>query len=407
MDKRRIIFASIFLVVCILVAFLIYWVFFKEDKPKPITTSTGTTPTGQFPTAGEGGETKPTITEPDTLPTAGTIQPTITQNLIKKQVKEVEEVIDTYTIDPTVDKNGNIKFYNNVDGKFYKTLADGSVKELDDTVFYNVEKVTWSPSKNESILEYPDGSNIYYNFDTKNQVTLPKHWEEFSFSPQGDKIASKSMGLSEENRWLVTADPTGKSISLVEPMGQNADKVIVDWSPNQQIVGMSLTGRELGADRQEVLFVGLNGENFRSTIIEGRDPQTKWSTEGKKLLYSVHSARTDFKPELWIVNAEGDSIGTGRKMLGLNTWAEKCTFSDERYAYCGVPIALDNGAGFAPGLADGTPDKFYKIDLQTGLKTEIPTSGYDYTVDSMFIGEDNETLYFTDKLRPGLFSLAI
>ncbi len=71
-------------------------------------------------------------------------------------------------------------------------------------------------------------------------------------------------------------------------------------------------------------------------VVEGRDFREKWSPTGQKMLYSVYSIRSNFKPELWIVNAEGNNIGTGRKLLNLSTWADKCTFADDRFVYCAV-----------------------------------------------------------------------
>ncbi|MBI5222433.1 MAG: hypothetical protein HY980_02970 [Candidatus Magasanikbacteria bacterium] len=408
MDKRKIIFAGIFLVVCVAIGFLLYWVFFaKKEQPAGVVAPGAEAPAaGQFPTAGTGQPTLPT-TKPGQLPTAVTkpVTPkTVTPGVAPSY--PIASRIDSSILGTSKDTIGSAKFYNTTDGKFYRLGKDNKVTALSDEVFYNVQNVTWSPTKNESVIEYPDGSNIYYNFDTKKQVSLPKHWQDFSFSPLGDKIASKSMGLSSENRWLVTADPQGKSIKLIEPLGDNADKVTVDWSPNKQIVAMSATGEPQGADKQEILFVGLQGENFRSIIVEGRGFESQWSPTGKKLLYSVYSARSDFKPELWIVNAEGDSIGTGRKMLNLNTWSEKCAFTDERFLYCAIPTQLQTGAGFAPALADGTNDLIYKIDSETGIKTEIKTDGYN-VIDSMFIGDDGKTLYFNDKNKTGLFSLPL
>ena len=178
----------------------------------------------------------------------------------------------------------------------------------------------------------------------------------------GRQIASKSIGLARKPL-ARTADPQGKSINN-RAAGRNADKVVVNWSPNKQIVATTATGEPQGADKQEILFVGLQGENFKSIIVEGRGFESQWSGTGKKLLYSVYSARSDYKPELWIVNAEGDSIGTGRKMLNLNTWSEKCAFTDDRFIYCAVPTQMQTGAGFAPGLADTTNDKIYKLTLK-------------------------------------------
>lgn len=408
MDKRKIIFAGIFLVVCVAVGFLLYWVFFaKKEQPVAVVTPGAEAPAaGQLPTAGAGQPTLPT-TKPGELPTA------VTKPVTPKTV--VPEVAPSYPITGKVnasvlgtsrDAVGSAKFYNTTDGKFYRLGKDSKITALSDEVFFNVQNVTWSPTKNESVIEYPDGSNIYYNFDTKKQVSLPKHWQDFSFSPLGDQIASKSIGLSPENRWLITADPQGKNIKLIEPMGENADKVTVDWSPNKQVVAFSRTGEALGADREEILLVGLHGENFRSLTVEGRGFESEWSPTGKKLLYSVYSGQNDFKPALWIVNAEGDSINTGRKMLDLNTWSEKCAFADDRFIYCAVPTDLQTGAGFAPGLADTTNDKIYKIDTETNIKTELKTGGYN-TVDGMFLGDNGKTLYFTDKNKIGLFSVPL
>jgi len=217
MDKKRIIYAGIFLVVCVAVGFLLYWVFFAK-KEKPITAvqpGVEAPAAGLFPTAGSGEPTLPT-SKPGQLPTS--VSKPITPKTVTPEVKPsfpITNKVDSSILGSGKDTVGSAKFYNTTDGKFYRLNKDGSIAALSDEVFFNVQNATWSPTKNESVIEYPDGSNIYYNFDTKKQVTLPKHWQDFSFSPFGDKIASKSMGLATENRWLVTADPEGKSIKLI------------------------------------------------------------------------------------------------------------------------------------------------------------------------------------------------
>ncbi len=189
-------------------------------------------------------------------------------------------------------------------------------------------------------------------------------------------------------------------------MGANADKVEVNWSPSNQVVALSRTGEALGSDRQQILLVGLNGENFQGLIVEGRGLVDQWSPQGEKLLYSVYNARNDYQPELWVVNAYGDQIGTNRRLLGLNTWADKCTFENERFVYCGVPSFLETGAGFARQIADYTTDKLIKIDLESGIKTEIPLNS-SHTIDTIFLDSTNENIYFTDKSQNGLFSIEL
>ncbi len=406
MDKKRIGLIILFSLVSVILAYAMYRIFFYQPaRPSEPTAPGEISPGEAFPRAGEGEPRRPGVTQPGRLPAGEALAPEQAGPAVtteKLGVRVVDNIVDNAGIDPS----GDMKFYSRQDGKFYRYSDIGGVEPLTDQVFYNVEKVTWSPTRNESIIEYPDGSNIYYNFDNKKQTTLPKHWQEFDFSPTGDRIAAKSMGLSPENRWLVTSDPQGSSIQAIEPLGSNADKVIVDWSPNRQIVALSTTGEALGGYRQEVLFIGLHGENLPSTIVEGNGLQTSWSQNGQKLLYSVYSPRSEYKPELWAVNAEGQNIGTERKALNVNTWAEKCTFQDDRYVYCGVPVNLNTGAGFNPEMAESTMDEIYRIDTQTGLKTLIELDSV-HTVDNIFIGDDGHTLYFTDKNTDGLFSVDI
>jgi hypothetical protein len=406
MDKKRLTIIIIFIAITVAIGYLLIRVFFSPatTEKKPITTTT-TGQTGAFPTAQEGTSGLPSGEEAEpSLPISG--QGTAPTGQTEAGADKIRQLVNNTIKSPELGTNGQMQYYNQLDGKFYRLDADGNPQLLSDEIFYQVEKVTWSPKKDEAILEYPDGNNIYYDFKTEQQATLPKHWQEFSFSSVENKIAAKSIGLSPENRWLITSDPDGKNITLVEPMGENADKIIIDWSPNNQIVALSLTGEPLGADRQELLFVGLNNENFLSTVVEGRGLKTKWSPDGKQLLYSVYNARNDYKPELWIVGAEGDTIGTNRRVLNVSTWADKCTFADERFVYCAVPTTLQRGAGFAPQLSDGAADTIYRIDTQTGLRTPL-SMAETHTVDSLFISSDGKTLYFTDKQQTGLFSLSL
>lgn len=407
MDKKRLVLIIIFLSVCLLLGTMLYILFYKKGPlaPPPSSPTTTQKKAGELPSAGDRKLTeqqKGATTLPST-----TGQRAGTTSRAEKQKLKVEQVVQNSVVSPSVDANGTVKFYNKQDGHFYRMNSKGEMELMSDQVFFNVENVVWSPKDEKSIIEYPDGSNIYYNFNEKKQVTLPKHWEAFSFQSDGVAIAAKSDGLSPENKWIVTSDPDGKNIKLIENMGENGKKVDIKWSPNQQIIGTSLTGDVRGNDRQEVLFVGLHGENFQSMVIEGRGFENSWSPTGEKMLYSVYSARSDFKPELWVVDAQPGTIGNERKLLGINTWPEKCAYaSDDRTLYCGVPKNLATGAGIAPAVAEETYDEFYKIDTQTGTKTQLNVESNGPLVDKMFLGEDGKTMYFTDKHRPGIFKIA-
>ena len=161
----------------------------------------------------------------------------------------------------------------------------------------------------------------------------------------------------------------------------------------------------LDFNRQEVYFVGLNGENFKSTIIEGRGLESKWSTTGDKLLYSVYSTNTDLSPQLWIVGAVGDTIGQNRQSISLNTWADKCTFASNNEVYCAVPETLARGSGMFPELADKTKDNLYKINLTTGTKELIAIPDGAYNISEVIVPTDKDFLYFTDKTTGQIYKI--
>lgn len=414
MDKKRLLMITGFILFSLGMGYAIYFVFFRTTPPPTEidSSATDTFTNGTFPSIGSAGTSQnngnsasnnsnnTSSNETDTG-----IDPVIANpiNTSPSQTPErLTQVIDRRVVG--VNTSIDTKFYNTQDGKFYRLDATGNPVPISEQVFYNVQNVVWSPQNNSSIIEYPDGSNIYYNFATKEQVTLPRHWEGFSFSPGGELIAAKSVGQSPENRWLISANPNGSEIKLIEPLGVNDKKVTVDWSPNQQVIAFARTGEPLGDDRQQVLLLGQNRENFKGLIVEGRGLETKWSKQGTKLLHSVYSANSDFKPELWIVDATPDSVGANRKLLNVATWANKCTMADERFAYCGVPDKLDTGAGFAPLIANNTADHLYRIDTLTGLKTELPLDRT-YTIDTITVSPDGNSLLFTDKNQAGLFKL--
>ncbi len=400
---KKILLIIAFLAVVGLIGYGLYYIFISTKKigqPQP---PTGTNlPPGQLPISGNAPPTATGTTQGpggELLPISGIIEPASPSFYKPVSVKQVITETVTY---PSLNSGGDFRYYNANDGKFYKVLPGGGTKALSDQVFYNAQKVTWAQNKNEAVIEYPDSSKIVYNFDTNKQVTLPKHWQDFSFSADGSQIAAKSIGLDSSNRWLVTVGSDGSGAKLIEPMGDNADKVTVNWSPSQQVVAFSQTGNPQSGEGREVLFIGLNGENFKSTIVEGSGFQPQWSTTGKKLLYSVYSSRSDFKPELWLVDSYGDSIGNNRKLLKLNTWADKCTFSNDNTAFCAVPKDLPTGAGMSRDIAAYNYDNLYKIDLTTGLKTPIPLND-NYNVTNISYDAAHNKLMFTDLNRTGVF----
>jgi Tol biopolymer transport system component len=414
-NKTRILLGIGLIIFSIGIGYLLFQVFFATDSiflPSDSDTTDSQSNTTTFPV----GTDRETTTGTQVPPTTGLLPSTGINSQVNNNTNQVptEPIISTIFTgsaqNTTITNSGQVQFYNANDGKFYRIDTNGNIAALSEEVFFSADTVTWDNTGNTAIIEYPDGSNIVYDFETKQPVTLPKHWEDFSFSPEGQQIIAKSLPLSPENRWLITTDSSGNNVRLIEPLGENANKVIVDWSANSQVAAFSRTGQALGIDREQILLVGLNGENFKALTVEGRDFRPKWTPDGKRVLYSVYSERSGFRPELWIVNASGDAIGEGRTFLNINTWADKCDFGTDgsRYVYCAVPESLQEGAGFVPETAANVPDIIYQIDTITGSRTSI-TSLQDgsFTINNLHVDEENNKIFVTDATTNSIIEINI
>lgn len=393
-----------FIAIVVILGYLLYAAFFKPVREETVPAETGVITPGGLPAAETGPGQIIAPEEKQDLPT----EPGASQASPKAQggLTQTATVSDLPSAGATLASNGSdLQYYNRQDGKFYRVTKSGQVTALTDKVFHNVEAIKWSPNKNKAILEYPDGANIVYDFTADKQATLPKHWKDFDFSPSGDKIVMKSLGLDPDNRWLAVANDDGSKSIAIEPLGDKDATVYPSWSPNNQTIAMYTEGVDF--DRQEVFFVGLNSENFKSTVVEGRGFEYQWDPKGEQLLYSVYSSSNDLKPMLWTVNAQGEAIGSGRASLNLETWAHKCAYATDTELYCAVPEKLEEGAGLFPELAQGTTDDLYKIDAQTGLKKLIAIPNGDYTMSNLIITNNGSDLYFTDETTQAIHKIKL
>lgn len=408
---KKIIWLIVFIFCSILIGYLLYLMFFStpEETTIPDQEPAATSSQGSLPQSDQRGGNQPIDEEGQWSLPDSSLMPKQTEpidNIAQGGLTQTTQLNQVPSLSMTLDKNGNgVQYYDKSDGKFYFINQLGEISLLSNTVFPQVENVVWSPNKNKAIIEFPDGANIIYDFEKKEQITLPQHWEDFSYSPNGQQIVMKSIGQSEENRWLAITSEDGSRTKAIEELGANQDKVITYWSPNNQSVALFIEG--VSFDQQELYFVGKNQENFKSTKIEGRGFQPKWSPAGDKLLYSVYSSKNDMKPSLWIVDALGNQIGNNRVALNIETWAEKCAFTDASTVYCAVPESLEEGAGMIPALADNTKDQLYKINLQSRTKSLIAITEQSYNISNLVVSVDGSILYFTDKTNQNIHQIRL
>lgn len=401
---KKIILIIIFIVVVLLIGGLIYYLFFRPFIAPP--TPTPTPPPANVNVLPPVPPTNvpvvpninalPNINLPEGIPeTPPTVPGPEISPIAEGGITSFTTLEDAAINSPSLSNNGtDLIYYNNETGFFYRTTPDGQKQLFSDIPFKNVENATWSPNNQQVVLEYPDGSNVIYDFKNKRSTTLPAHWEDFVFSPQGNQLAFKDLRVDPNNRYIAVVNADGTGYRRIEALGENEDYVYMTWSPNDEYV--ALYREPFDGYRNTIYPIGFNNENFRSFTVEGSDLRFTWKPNGDKLLYSVYSAQSDYKPTLWLVNTTPDLLATGRKNLGIKTWADKCTFASETTAYCAVPRSLETGIGFRPELANGVPDDIYKIDITTGSQELVAEPLFSTSIKELIISQDGKYLYWVD-----------
>ncbi len=305
------------------------------------------------------------------------------------------QLTSSRVVSPVVSSGSTVQFYDPRDGKFYTISASGEVALLSDVVFPSAETVLFSDNGKVVALEFPDGSNIVYDFEAKKQSTIPAHFEEFSFSKTGDELISKSIGTGNA---LVTVNSDGTQAKAIADMGNNQDKVTLNWSPADDIVAFSETGAAQSVfGRQEIYLIDKSGNATDTLIVDGGNFSAKWSPSGSGILYSVADFARNQRPSLWFSTTDSSNIGSGRTNLAVETFVEKCTFKDDVTVICAVPRELPDYSGFEPGIVT-SPDDVYQINVTTGRVTLLgsPISGLRMT--NLRLSDDQSILYFTDQV---------
>ena len=185
------------------ISFGLWYVFFRGEPLTPPATP-GTTDQNQLPQADDGTPLTGTIpTTPGTLPGSTTILPLngsgTSPATASRSTLLVQGVGRPISVSPN--NGSSIRYYDDVDGRFYRIDGNGNKTALSNKQFYNVDDIRWGNASDKAILVFPDQSKIFYDFTQDRQVTLPSYWEDIKFSPTDEQIATKSVGRSATNRF--------------------------------------------------------------------------------------------------------------------------------------------------------------------------------------------------------------
>jgi len=371
-----------------------YFLFFRaRPSVVPVAPVPGGTPTaGGLPSAGAGVPFVPGSVVTPTGPGGLQISPVANGGLTSTTTLTTSAVKS-----PTVSANGNVSYYNPGDGKFYTIDANGNAKAMSDAKFPSASNVTFDNGGKVAAIEFPDGSNVVYNFDTATQSTLPAHWEGFSFSNDGDTIASKSVATDPSARSLVISTADGSSATPIAALGTNQDKVTVEMSPDGSIVGFSATGSVATSTfgQNSIYLIGKDGQDAGVLFVSGSNFTPQWAPDSAHLIYSVADASQDYRATLWYADKDGDQVTGTRKQIPLMTLASKCTFANSSTLYCAVPTSMPAGGGSSASLITAF-DNLYKVDLTTLKTSLVATPAVSMKMTNLSISPAGDLLFFSD-----------
>lgn len=427
-DKQRIVYAIGFVCATVIIGFLLYWVFFRPTPVQtPVTEEPEETYTPQLPKAEEVDI--PVDAPPDEViePEPGEeLEPVATEepeetivNRIESGISEVasggQTRVNTVTADifnaPTVNTvTGDIYSYSPIMGSFLKVDADGNTDFVSDKQFYNVEEIAWSPTGDSAIMEFGDGTNLYYDFEKDIAVRLPDQISEPGFSASGDKIAFEWYDeIDYDRNYIGISNPDGTGIQFVELLGDVGDRVNIEWSPQSEYIATVRNSKNGNA--QELTFIGQNGENYKKLAVPGTNVEYDYIPNSSKMLISSINMSKGGVYELYIANADPDNFGS-IVSTGLKTTIDKCAMNGSgTVAYCAVPRVVNAGSALVPQLSSDSPEDFYAVDLSTGKSTLVAIPDHDelagVVVKDIMLSSDEKTLLFTNDADGQLLSLQL
>ena len=406
---KKILMATGFLLVVVLIGYLLYTTFFQPTAPPEETSpaiTDGEPDTGTLPGSGEAGD-RTLIPDPEDPDAAGLPDSPVSPIAIGG-LTETTSLTLTGVDSPQLGADGqSLNYYDPSDGRFYTVDRDGNIRALTNNTFPNTDSIVWANDSSQAIVEFPDGANVVVNMGTGDAVTLPTHWEDFDFAPHNQQIISKSIGVDPSNRWLVISNPDGSGAETIAALGNNADKVDVNWSPNDQVVAFSDTGVTVsGFGRKQFLAIGKNQENFPGLVVEGLFFDPIWNDTGSKILYSTSGPASNYQPQIWVTDGQSNTLGDNRRSIALNTWADKCTFQGD-IAYCAVPKNLPEGSGLQRRLAIGEPDAIYRVDTRSGSTQIVGEPDNPTSMTNLNVSADGSTLFYQDAINGRLESIRI
>jgi hypothetical protein len=388
---KKIIIIVIIILVIILIGLLVYNFVIKKSTTQPNSNNTN------LPTNGQNNN-------------SNNNQQNNNDNNMSQAQPKIKAISTDPVFSPTVTSDKKqVIYYLRSNANVWQSNFDGSNLSQTSTVnLDNLVKVIWSPDKSKVITIFQDNleniNKYLYDYATGKSSPLNKYLNFIAWSPDSKKIAYQYENDATDDNNISTSNPDGsKFATLLKTRMKN---LIVEWP---QGLDVFLREKPSGIATSTLYSLNSSSKSFNSVIANVYGLSIKWSTKGDKILYSKTNS-SGKNIGIYIANRNG----TNEKSANISTLAEKCTWSqDIRYVYCAIPTNIAEAKVLPDDFYKGTfigNDQFYKINTETGEKTNIlegETVNTTSDASELFLSPNEDYLMFINKGDGLLYSIKL
>jgi len=257
----------------------------------------------------------------------------ISDFLVAESLAPFRQLVSRPTIAPTFNKDlDSLLFFESASGRVYQIPTDsGREKLFSEIEIPEIERVTWSPNGDKSIIE-TNTRNFYYNY-LDGQVVQIDNIKNPVFSPDGSRITwACDSGICE-------ADPDGGNKKTI--LNENLKQLNMIWEGPD----VYFYSRPSSKSSSPVFKVSPKTKNLNRVLAS--TPGLLFQTKNGQNLYSIR-----------------DDLYLDGTNLNLKTFASKCAFL-EKVIYCAVPRDIPSELTLPDDYFKGklkSPDTIYRIE---------------------------------------------
>ncbi len=321
-----------------------------------------------------------------------------------------ENPLNERVLGVTMGEDGMLYYYSLDDKSLKKATSEGKNKTvLMSNLPGDATRVLWSAKTDKVLLSLKSASSTLWYFvhlGNKSLVPLKPEIGRLAWDNFGERTFYQYTDPATKVRSLNVSDPDGKNWKKLADLGTN--DFFLSAVPESSLV--SFWNRPDIGTPSTFEMVGISGE-ARKTLVNGGvfGGDYLWSPNGERAVASGNDTETGQGFTLRIIDRSG-----GSKPLSIPTLISKVSWSkDNRTLYYALPGSLPSDAllpndYFQKSLH--SKDTFWKIDLNTGKKSrlvELKESTQSLDATDLFLSNEEDALYFTDRASEKLYRLEL